>query len=269
MKTPFVISPSPTLLYLTPSFKKALHMITNTLDNRQGISCIFGDIGMGKSSLLRFLHAEYLSRDESIAVLIPTGGFKRPFGLLKRICDELGIPPCRSTLDYQTALERYLLEVNKQNQYVAVFLDEAEGLDTYMLDLVRTLLNYEKSDTGKLIQFVMAGSLELHERLARKRNRALRSRVLYMNFLEPFSLDETVGMIDFRCDRLDIPNPFTRSGVEKIHELSKGVPRRMLAVASAAYDLRVITRSDKLDADFVEEAYATNEKPENAEVAYG
>jgi type II secretory pathway predicted ATPase ExeA len=49
------------LVYLTPSFKKALHMITNTLDNRQGISCIFGDIGMGKSSLLRFLHAEYLS----------------------------------------------------------------------------------------------------------------------------------------------------------------------------------------------------------------
>ena len=43
---------------------------------------------MGKSSLLRFLHSEYLSRDESVAVLIPSGGFKRPFGLLKRICDE-------------------------------------------------------------------------------------------------------------------------------------------------------------------------------------
>jgi general secretion pathway protein A len=269
MKTPFVISPSPTLLYLTPSFKKALHMITNTLDNRQGISCIFGDVGMGKSSLLRFLHAEYLSRDESIAVLIPTGGFKRPFGLLKRVCDELGIQPCRSTLEYQTALERYLIEVNKNGQYVAVFLDEAEGLDTYMLDMVRTLLNYEKSDTGKLIQFVMAGALDLHERLARKRNRALRSRVLYMNFLEPFSLEETVDMIGFRCDRLDIPNPFTRSGLEKIHQLSKGVPRRILAVASAAYDLRGMTQSDKLDADFVEEAYATNEKPENAEVAYG
>jgi len=181
----------------------------------------------------------------------------------------LGIPPCRSTLEYQYALERLLLEVNNKGQYVAVFVDEAEGLDTYMLDLIRTLLNYEKSDTGKLIQFVMAGALDLHERLARKRNRALRSRVLYMNFLEPFSLEETIGMIEFRCDRLDIPNPFSRSGLEKIHELSKGVPRRTLAVASAAYDLRAMARSDKLDADFVEEAYATNEKPENAVVAYG
>lgn len=269
MKTPFVISPSPTLLYLTPSFKKALHMITNTLDNRQGVSCIIGDIGMGKSSLLRFLHAEYLSREESVAVLIPTGGFRRPFGLLKRICDELGIPPCRSTLEYQTALEHYLLDLNGRGQYVAVFLDEAEGLDTYMLDMVRTLLNYEKSDTGKLIQFVMAGAIELHDRLARKRNRALRSRVLYMNFLEPFSLDETIGMIEFRCERLDIPNPFTRSGMERIHELSKGVPRRILAVASAAYDLRGLAKSDRLDGDFVDAAYATNEKPENAVVAYG
>jgi general secretion pathway protein A len=79
MKTPFVISPSPTLLYLTPSFKKALLMITNTLDNRQGISCIIGDVGMGKSSLLRNLHAEYLSREESVAVLIPVTNFRRPF----------------------------------------------------------------------------------------------------------------------------------------------------------------------------------------------
>jgi general secretion pathway protein A len=269
MKTPFVISPSPTLLYLTPSFKKALHMITNTLDNRQGISCIVGDIGFGKSSLLRFLHAEYLSRHESIAVLIPTGGFKRPYGLLKRICDELGVPPQRSTLDYQVALEKLLLDLNSKGQYVSVFLDEAEGLDTYMLDMVRTLLNFEKSDTGKMIQFVLAGSIELYDRLSRKRNRALRSRVLYMNFLEPFSLEETVGMIHFRCERLDVPNPFTRSGLEKIHELSKGVPRRILAVASAAYDLRMMTSDDRLAADFVEEAYRTNDKPENAEVAYG
>lgn len=269
MKTPFVISPSPTLLYLTPSFKKALHMITNTLDNRQGVSCIIGDIGMGKSSLLRFLHAEYLSRDESVAVLIPSGGFKRPFGLLKRICDELGVPPQRSTLDYQVALERFLLELNEKGQYVAVFLDEAEGLDTYMLDMVRTLLNYEKSDTGKMIQFVLAGAIELYDRLSRKRNRALRSRVLYMNFLEPFSLEETIGMINFRCERLDVPNPFTRAGLEAIHALSQGVPRRILAVASAAYDLRMMAGADKLDGDFVEEAYRTNDKPENAEVVYG
>jgi general secretion pathway protein A len=269
MKTPFVISPSPTLLYLTPSFKKALHMITNTLDNRQGVSCIIGDIGMGKSSLLRFLHAEYLSREESVAVLIPGAGFKRPYGLLKRICDELGVPAQRSTLDYQIALEKFLLDLNEKGQYAAIFLDEAEGLDTYMLDMVRTLLNYEKSDTGKLIQFVLAGAIELYERLSRKRNRALRSRVLYMNFLEPFSLEETVGMLNFRCERLDVPNPFTRSGLEKIHELSRGVPRRTLAAASAAYDLRMMAPGDKLDGDFVEEAYRTNEKPENAEVAYG
>jgi type II secretory pathway predicted ATPase ExeA len=150
-------------------------------------------------------------------------------------------------LDYQMALEKYLLEINEQNKYVAVFFDEAERLDTYMLDLIRGLLNYEKSETGKLIQFVLAGSLDLYDRMRRKRNRALRSRVLYMNFLEPFSLDETLGMIEFRCDRLDMPNLFTGSAIEKIHELSHGVPpRRILTVASAAYDLRAMAATDRL-----------------------
>ena len=105
--------------------------------------------------------------------------------------------------------------------------------------------------------------------MCRKRNRALRSRVLYMNFLEPFSLDETLGMIEFRCDRLDMPNPFTRSAMEKIHELSRGVPRRILVVASAAYDLRAGATTDRLDAAFVEECFHMNDKSLNAEVTYG
>jgi general secretion pathway protein A len=265
MKTPFVISPSPALLYLTPSFKKALHLITTTLDNRQGISCIIGDVGMGKSSLLRLLHAEYLSRDECVSILIPVTNFKRPYALLKRIAEELGISPQRSGLDYQRALEKVLLDYNDQGKYVAVFIDEAENLDTYMLDLVRTLLNFEKSDTGKMIQFVLAGSIELYDRLRRRRNRAVQSRVLYMNFLEKFSLDETVEMIGFRCDRLDVPNPFTMGGLETIYELSDGVPRRTLAVASAAYDMRMLAPADKLDGDFVEMAYrSAREKPEAA-----
>jgi type II secretory pathway predicted ATPase ExeA len=88
-----------------------------------------------------------------------------------------------------------------------------------------------------------------------------------MNFLEPFSLEETIDMINYRCERLDIPNPFTRSAMERIHKLSKGIPRLILAVASAAYDLRDMAPDDKIDADFVQLAYQSNQKPEGVEVA--
>jgi hypothetical protein len=63
-----------------------------------------------------------------------------------------------------------------------------------------------------------------------------------------------------------VPNPFTRPAVEKIHDLSHGVPRRILAVASAAYDLREMAGKARLDADLVAACYATNDKPENTEV---
>jgi hypothetical protein len=89
-----------------------------------------------------------------------------------------------------------------------------------------------------------------------------------MNFLEKFSLEETVAMIGFRCERLDVPNPFTMPGLEMVYKLSHGVPRRILAVASAAYDMRMLAPADKLSGDFVEVAYrSAREKPDNALVA--
>jgi hypothetical protein len=58
------------------------------------------------------------------------------------------------------------------------------------------------------------------------------------------------------------------SGLEMIYKLSNGVPRRTLAVASAAYDMRMLAPADKLDGEFVEVAHrSAREKPDNALVA--
>jgi hypothetical protein len=49
----FSTSPDPTCMYLTPALKKAVAKIRTAVARKQGLCCIFGDVGMGKSSLLR------------------------------------------------------------------------------------------------------------------------------------------------------------------------------------------------------------------------
>ena len=59
MLAPFTISPTCTLLFLTPAIHGILSKIRFTIEERQGWCCILGDTRMGKSALLRFLNQEF------------------------------------------------------------------------------------------------------------------------------------------------------------------------------------------------------------------
>lgn len=52
-KTPFSVSPDPKFLYQTPQHKRALAQIRFTVQDRQGLAVLYGDVGMGKSTLVR------------------------------------------------------------------------------------------------------------------------------------------------------------------------------------------------------------------------
>ena len=71
-KKPFSISPNPSFLFLTPSLKATLHKTRYVIDERQGLTAILGDVGLGKSSIVRLLYAEYESREDTEAAMIPT-----------------------------------------------------------------------------------------------------------------------------------------------------------------------------------------------------
>lgn len=72
-------------MYQTMSLRGALAKIRFAIDSRQGLSCILGDVGIGKSSLLRFLQAEYAANENSLTTLLTTGKYPSPFAFLKKI----------------------------------------------------------------------------------------------------------------------------------------------------------------------------------------
>ena len=231
--TPFSTSPLPTCLYQTESLRGIMRLVRFTIQNQQGLSAILGDIGLGKSSLLRFLFSEYYARPDCVSTFIKANELAA-YAFVRKICADFDIPAKRSRLAQQEALEEFLYQQHKDGRLVVIFIDEAQVLDSRAMESLRSMLNFE-TDRTKLAQFIIAGQLELRDRLLTKKHRALMSRVFAPCLLNRFSEDETEGMLRERCRFTDITWPFAAGAVRLIHAHGRGVPREILSTAALCY----------------------------------
>jgi general secretion pathway protein A len=232
--TPFSCSPDPTVVFVTSGWKNAVYKTRYTIEHRQGLAAILGDPGLGKSTMIRYMHAHFSSLPGYMSVFIPTPNFKSDFAFLKKISGDLGMEPKRSMLAQQSAFEDFLVEKYTERLNLVVFVDEAQKLDSSQLELVRTCLNFE-TDKEKLIQIVLAGNLELRDRLLLRRNKALASRIFAPSLVNTMTEDEMVGMLRVRCDRESIRWPFSPGALRVLYEESLGVPRTILRLCEFAW----------------------------------
>jgi general secretion pathway protein A len=252
-ETPFSTSPNPASLYLTSNLRSTLHKIRYVIDRRQGLTCVLGDVGMGKSTLTRLLVSEYQAREDAIVCFVPTPSYSSDFAFLKGICADLGLPAKRSLFDQEQALHGYLMEQIKAGKNVIVFLDEAQKLNGKMLEQVRGMLNFE-TNKAKMIQLVLAGQLELRDRLRSPDKRALRSRIFAPSILDALSLEETHAMIAHRCQWAAIRNPFPPQIIDSIYHKTAGVPREILKLCAMSYEMMNLTGSKEVTDELLDTA---------------
>lgn len=250
---PFSTSPSPGSLFLTSGLKNCIHKTRLTIERRHGLTAILGDVGMGKSSILRLIWGDYAARDDVITSFIPTPSFTSDFAFLKAITGDFELPARRSMYDQRLELERFLVEQYKAGKNVVVFLDEAQLFKSPMLELVRSLLNFE-TDTAKLIQVIIAGQIELKERLMDESQKAIRSRLFAPSILAPLTLGETKAMIAHRCDLAELAVPFSAEVISQIYDATGGVPREVLKVCAVAYALAQANELEQVTPDVLEVA---------------
>lgn len=252
--TPFSISPNPNSLYVTPSLRGVLAKAKFTINKRQGLTCAaLGDVGLGKSTVLRFLYGEYAARDDVVTTLIPTPKFPSLFAMLKYICSDFEVEAKRSFVAQQDALQLFLLQMYQEEKNVVLFIDEAQMLDNPQLELIRGFLNFE-TDEHKLIQIVLAGQLELKEKLEQERNKPLYSRISTYSVLDPLTPEETKQMIAFRCQYSGVVNPFGEDALETIYIKSRGIPRNILKLCALAYEMKELAGVEHISADFIVDA---------------
>ncbi len=135
--SPFSQTPDPSMLYLTPAIKTVLFKARYVIEQRQGLTCILGDVGLGKSTALRALHGQIAAPDTYKTAFLPTPNYPSDFALMKAICAEFDLDPKRSMLAQENELRAFLPDLLNQGKTAVIFLDEAQRLPGKQMELVR------------------------------------------------------------------------------------------------------------------------------------
>jgi general secretion pathway protein A len=256
----FSISPNPRFFYLTPSVDAAIAKTKYVIRARQGLTTIIGDVGLGKTSLLRLLFNEYDDDPQHTAAFIVNPKQTSETAFLKAICTEFGVKTKRSQRETEYELRSFLIEQYQEGKNVVLFIDEAQQLKGPMFEQIRQILNFETDET-KLITIVMAGQVELRYKLADRTKRALVSRIAVSSTLDALTLEETGEMIEYRCSQAKVSNPFEPEAIEAVYQWSKGVPREAIKLCAMSVQYAEMNSLSHIPADLVEAAAADIVRP--------
>ncbi|PYV64774.1 MAG: hypothetical protein DMG97_34000, partial [Acidobacteria bacterium] len=128
----------------------------------------------------------------------------------------------------QDTLNQLLIREHRASRQTIVIVDEAQSLDTSVLETLRLLSNFE-TPTEKLLQIILAGQPQLAQRLASPELAQLYQRISIRATLIPFDLEDTRNYIEHRLKIAGYRGPplFTPAAVRSIWERSSGVPREI------------------------------------------
>jgi general secretion pathway protein A len=211
-----------------------------------------GEVGTGKTTILRALCAELPETVTTAFVVNPSLSFA---DILYTLVSDLGQEPTSMRkADLLADFARRLLTANAGGRSVLVIIDEAQHLSAPVVEDLLMLANME-TDASKLVHFVLAGQPELGAMLERPDVQKLRRRVGVQVALRPLTCPETAAYIAhrLRSARVSAACRFTADAVDRVFELSEGVPRMVNHICQAALEAghragTSVIRSELVDA---------------------
>lgn len=229
---PFRITPDTQTFFGGGRREELLNALVYTVERGEGMVKVVGEVGSGKTTLLRKL-AVQLSEQRVWLVYINSPNMPAS-DILMFICHELGLP-CESgepKFKVVERLQKRLLQAHATSRKVVLLIDEAQSMPLETLEELRLLSNLE-TDTDKLLQIVMFGQPELDRLIDNPEIRQIRDRVAFELQIEPFSMSELTGYLNFRMRVAGyIGNDlFTRKVVKEIYRFTGGYPRRVNLLA--------------------------------------
>ncbi|MEY2855082.1 MAG: hypothetical protein RL030_2214, partial [Pseudomonadota bacterium] len=232
---PFAITPDPRYLYLGGRHAEALAHLVYGITEAGGFIQLTGEVGTGKTTIIRSLLAKQPDNSEIALILNPR---MEADEFMLTICEELGIlvpdDAVGSVKELVDILNRYLLRAHAAGKRVVLVVDEAQNLPPELLEQVRMLTNLE-TETQKLLQIILIGQPELRVVLARNDLRQLAQRITGRYHLEPLTRAESSSYVKHRLRiagaKMDI---FTNGALRELYRTSGGVPRLLNIIGDRA-----------------------------------
>lgn len=249
-ESPFGVTPDPQFYYSNTVYQEAWATLGYGIEARKGFILLTGEAGTGKTTLLKKAKTAFDSRVKT--AYVPYTPFNHA-ELLPSILTDLGLPACdsRSALAYFTD---YLIEQFGKGNIVALLIDEAQNLSLESLEELRCLGNLETAK-DKLVQIVLAGQVELEQKLDQPALRQLKQRVVLRSRLQPVAHSEVKLYMDSRLQVIghSTEKLFDPAAIEKIAVYSTGIPRLINIICDNALLIAYALSEREVSAAMIDE----------------
>lgn len=243
---PFSITPNPRYVFLSKHHREVFAHLLFGIRRHAGFIEVTGEVGTGKTTVLRTLFLE-LEKEEARIAYIFNPCLSAP-DLLRTVNREFGLEYQASPPELHAALNAFLLQENAAGRTVVLVIDEAQNLAVDVMEQVRLLSNLE-TETEKLIQIVLVGQPELGVLLARQELRQLSQRITVRYHLQAMDGDDTAAYIEHRLSIAGWTRGhlFTPAALRKIYRETRGNPRMINILCDRALLIGYADNIEQID----------------------
>ena len=256
---PFSLSADPRFLHRSPTHAPAFDELVNGIRRREGLIVLTGEIGTGKTTLIRsvlqnldrrtfsaFVPDPFVSREDLLKMLLVD------FGVVSIADLKRGSLAGASRPDLTYPLYEFLDSLVPLQAFAVAIFDEAQNLPLRLIEEIRILSDLEERE--KLLQVVLVGQPELRDHLKLPEMRQVDQRMSVRCELSPLRLEDIAGYVRHRLNIAgdgDSRVEFSDAAIEAVHQGSGGTPRVINKICDRALMHGYAARVGRIDADFV------------------
>ena len=251
---PFSLNPDPDFLYLGDKHQAAYSRMECGLLNQAPFSVLTGDVGMGKTVIIRRL-INLIQSDNHYTVGFMTNTQLAAKDLLRWILFTFNLDcPENDKAKAHQVFYDFLINEYANNRQVVLIVDEAQNLDVETLERLRLLSNIN-ADKHQVLQTFLVGQEGLQEMLKKPELKQFAQRITYSYHLEPFSRLETHAYILHRLAVAGGKNRkiFSIDACDRVFHYSQSTPRLINALCDAAMVYGFSDELELIDSNIIEE----------------
>jgi len=231
---PFQLNPDPEFFFASRGHARAYAYLQYGLHQSEGFIVITGDIGAGKTTLVRSL-LKRLDPEKVVAAQLVSTQLDAE-DLLKSVATAFGVPartPDKAQL--LAHLEAFLVGLVPQHKRALLIVDEAQNLTQRAVEELRMLSNFQLGDRA-LLQSFLIGQPELRQVMRSAEMQQLRQRVIASYHLGPMDRPETEAYVEHRLKHVGWKGDprFDPAAYDAIHTTTMGIPRRINLLCNRA-----------------------------------